>query len=255
MKTFLIGYLFWVVCIIAAIFFLVWFKGCSCGSSPKSIDDSVKVYRDSMRNLKTVVANYDKAYNEKVTELLELVNHYATRADSLEVLRQTDLIVIDAANKKAYALIAKVRTPADTTEKMISCDSLANEFDKYIWLTAGEEAHCDSVIANKNHELSAKDSLIAAAMEAAMMYKHYFTSSTELFGATLRAYDKIKPRNQLSILAAGQYYEGLNRIAIGGGLNFRNKKGYSLSGVVLVDSKAFKIYQLQISKPISFRKK
>jgi hypothetical protein len=120
---------------------------------------------------------------------------------------------------------------------------------------SAEKDKCDSILASKDFQIAALDSSLENSLRAYLTCKEYFRAATELFGITYQAYQKVKPRFVVSLIAAGQYSEATRKVSVGGGLNFKNKKGYSLGTLVLLGVSGDRNYQLQFGVPISFRKK
>lgn len=240
---------FTIACIIVGIFLLLWLRGCFCNSN-HSTNPELKVYKDSVTKLNKNLSTIDKELMLTIKKFSGIILFNSNRADSFEQLRDEDLKLLVVSGKRATPLIQYVRHDSLSTKQ---CDSLADEFSNYMWANELEKQVTDSLLASKDFQIAVLDSSLENYTTAYITCKNYFKASTELFGATYMAYQKIKPRNVVSLLAAGQYYEGLNKVSVGGGLSFKNKRNYSLSALVLFSDN--RVYQLQISTPISFRKK
>lgn len=251
LAAFIINRPFLSVCIVVGIVFLIFWKGCLCNSN-HSTNPDVKLYKDSVAKLNNNLYTVDKELMTQLKKFSGLVLFYSNKSDSLEQLRNEDLKLLAASTKRATPLIQFVRHDSLSTKE---CDSLADEFQNYIWANQRTNDLTDSLLASKDFQIDALDSSNAHLLSAYLTCKEYFKASTELFGLTYQAYQKTKPRNVVSVAAGAQYFTGTNIFGALAGFDFMNKKQQSLTVLGLVDNKGNKGGQALFKVPIRLGKK
>jgi len=246
--------LFTYVCIAALIGVLLFVRTCKCsGSNNATINHNEEALNDSMQVLVDSFQEQTRAAQLQLDSVNGLRRQANRSADSLKLIVNNDKLILSKQESKLLALANKIHSGTDTT-KSTDCDSLSDLVNKFFWNNAIAKDHTDSLLAAKDWQLEICDSTNVLLLELAEKYHSYFRTSTELFGAAYMAYNHVKPRNRVSVLVTGQYYNGKDLLAVGGGLQLTTKKNFGFQGLVLIDPQGNKIYQGSMIFPISLRK-
>ena len=242
---------FLILVLIIGILVLILFKTCNFNRGEKL--PSHKEDNDSIQIIKREAAKNEKAWQDYTAKLRTDLISLQDRDNLLNKAYSSTSNELQKLKKSSLQRISVVRF-GDTS--YANCDTLASQFNDYIILSEKEKQDCDNIVDNKSQQIAK----LTRLHQIDSIEVHYcnlsLTSVLTKYDLLYGDYQKStnSKRNLLSVALAGQYYQPTKLAALGGGLQFKFKNDFAVSGLFLIDTKGGKVYQGQLIFPIHLKK-